>query len=51
MSLILGWIARIYDTLLTVLRLARAEGISPHAAADRLAGERLAALAAKRRQQ
>jgi leucine dehydrogenase len=56
---ILGWseeetgerIAGIYDTLLTVLRLARAEGISPHAAADRLAGERLAALAAERRQQ
>jgi hypothetical protein len=36
MSLILGWITRIYDTLLTVLRLA---------------GERLAALAAERRQQ
>ena len=56
---ILGWsgeqtnerIAGIYDTLLTVLWLARAEGISPHAAADRLAGERLAALAAERRQQ
>jgi leucine dehydrogenase len=55
---ILGWsgeetserIAGIYDTLLTVLRLARAEGIPPHAAADRLAGERLAALAAERRQ-
>jgi leucine dehydrogenase len=53
---ILGWsgeetserIAGIYDTLLTVLRLARAEGIPPHAAADRLAGERLAALAERR---
>ncbi|MEO6193039.1 MAG: Glu/Leu/Phe/Val dehydrogenase dimerization domain-containing protein [Thermoanaerobaculia bacterium] len=56
---ILGWsgeqtserIAGIYDTLLTVLRLARAEGISPHAAAERLACERLSLLAAKRRQQ
>jgi leucine dehydrogenase len=56
---ILGWsgeetserIAGIYDTLLTVLRLAQAEGIPPHAAADRLAGERLAALAAERKQQ
>jgi leucine dehydrogenase len=56
---ILGWsgeetserIAGIYDTLLMVLRAARAEGIPPHTAADRLAGERLTALAAKRRQQ
>lgn len=55
---ILGWsgeetserIAGIYDTLLTVLRLARAEGIAPHTAADRLAGERLSLAAAKRRQ-
>jgi leucine dehydrogenase len=55
---ILGWsqsetrarIERIYDTLSTVLQLARAEGIPPHAAADRLAGERLAALGAERRE-
>lgn len=55
---ILGWsdaetserIERIYDTLSQVLRLARAEGIPPHAAADRLAGERLAALGAERRE-
>ncbi len=55
---ILGWseeetrerIERIYDTLSSVLRLARAEGIPPHAAADRLAGERLAALGAGRRE-
>jgi leucine dehydrogenase len=34
----------IYDTLLAVLRLAAAEGVSPHTAADRLAEERLAKL-------
>jgi leucine dehydrogenase len=53
---ILGWseaaandrIEAIYDTLLAVLRLAGAEGIPPHAAADRLAGERLTALEAER---
>ncbi len=55
---ILGWseeesrrrIDGIYDTLLDVLRLARAEGLPPHAAADRLAEERLATLQAERRQ-
>ncbi|HSS51599.1 MAG TPA: Glu/Leu/Phe/Val dehydrogenase family protein, partial [Thermoanaerobaculia bacterium] len=49
---LLGWseaeiparIDGIYDTLLAVLRLAGAEGISPHIAADRLAEERLAGL-------
>jgi len=49
---LLGWsdeevpprIEGIYDTLLAVLRLAKAEGVSPHAAADRLAEERLAKL-------
>lgn len=49
---ILGWdedgtparIEGIYDTLLAVLRLADAEGVSPHTAADRLAEERLARL-------
>jgi leucine dehydrogenase len=49
---LLGWsdeevpprIERIYDTLLAVLRLAKAEGVSPHTAADRLAEERLAKL-------
>ncbi|HEY9420911.1 MAG TPA: leucine dehydrogenase, partial [Thermoanaerobaculia bacterium] len=54
---ILGWseeevrrrIEEIYDTLLAVLRLAEPEGLPPHVAADRLAEERLAALAAKRR--
>jgi leucine dehydrogenase len=54
---ILGWgeedvkrrIEGIYDTLLAVLRLAETEGLPPHAAADRLAEERLASLAAARR--
>lgn len=54
---ILGWseeetkrrIDGIYDTLLDVLRLARAEGLPPHAAADRLAEEHLATLQAERR--
>jgi leucine dehydrogenase len=49
---LLGWsedetparIDGIYDTLLAVLRLAEAEGVSPHTAADRLAEERLASL-------
>jgi leucine dehydrogenase len=49
---LLGWgeeevparIDGIYDTLLAVLRMAKAEGVSPHAAADRLAEERLAQL-------
>jgi leucine dehydrogenase len=49
---LLGWseeevparIEGIYDTLLTVLRLAGAEGVSPHTAADRLAEERLAGM-------
>jgi leucine dehydrogenase len=49
---LLGWsdeevparIEGIYDTLLAVLRLAKAEGVSPHTAADRLAEERLAKL-------
>jgi leucine dehydrogenase len=49
---LLGWseeevparIDGIYDTLLAVLRLAAAEGVSPHTAADRLAEERLAQL-------
>src|SRR5436305_1508653 len=53
----LGWraeearrrIDRIYDTLLDVLRLSQAEGLPPHAAADRLAEQRLAALEAERR--
>ena len=44
-----GRIDAIYDTLLAVLRLATAEGIPPHAAADRLAGERLTALEAERK--
>lgn len=56
---ILGWseeesrrrIDGIYDTLLDVLRSGEAEGLPPHAAADRLAEERLATLAAERRQQ
>lgn len=39
----------IYDTLLAVLRLAETEGLPPHAAADRLAEERLESLAAARR--
>jgi leucine dehydrogenase len=55
---ILGWseeatrerIERIYDTLAEVLRWAQAAGIPPHTAADRLAGERLAALGAERRE-
>ena len=55
---ILGWSAAesrrridgIYDTLLDVLRSGEAEGIPPHAAADRLAEERLATLEAERRQ-
>ncbi len=55
---ILGWseeesrrrIDGIYDTLLDVLRLAAAEGLPPHAAADRRAEERLATLEAERRQ-
>jgi leucine dehydrogenase len=55
---ILGWseeatrerIERIYDTLAEVLRFAQAAGIPPHAAADRLAGERLASLEAERRE-
>jgi leucine dehydrogenase len=49
---LLGWseaeamerVDGIYDTLLGVLRLAEAEGVAPHMAADRLAEERLAAL-------
>ncbi len=49
---LLGWseeevparIDGIYDTLLAVLRLADSQGVSPHAAADRLAEERLAQL-------
>jgi leucine dehydrogenase len=49
---LLGWrddeaaarIEGIYGTLLAVLRLAAASGVSPHAAADRLAEERLADL-------
>jgi len=49
---LLGWseeetrarVDGIYDTLLAVLRLAAAGGVSPHVAADRLAEERLAAL-------
>ncbi len=49
---ILGWgdgemkdrVERIYDTLLEVLRLAREQGLPPHAAADRLVERRLAAL-------
>ncbi len=44
-----GRIEGIYDTLLAVLRLAETEGLAPHAAADRLAEERLASLAAARR--
>ncbi|HET9211556.1 MAG TPA: Glu/Leu/Phe/Val dehydrogenase dimerization domain-containing protein [Thermoanaerobaculia bacterium] len=55
---ILGWseeearrrIDGIHDTLLEVLRLAAAEGLPPHAAADRLAEQRLATLEAERRQ-
>ena len=54
---ILGWseetardrIEAIYDTLLAVLRLARADGIPPDTAADRLARERLTALGAERK--
>lgn len=42
-------IEEIYDTLLASLRLAEAQGLPPHVAADRLAEERLASLAAKRR--
>lgn len=56
---ILGWseeesrrrIDGIYDTLLGVLRSAETAGLPPHAAADRLAEERLATLEAERRQQ
>ncbi|MFL6231696.1 MAG: Leu/Phe/Val dehydrogenase [Thermoanaerobaculia bacterium] len=55
---ILGWseaesrrrIDGIYDTLLDVLRSGEAEGLPPHAAADRLAEERMATLEAERRQ-
>jgi glutamate dehydrogenase/leucine dehydrogenase len=55
---ILGWsqeearrrIDGIYDTVLDVLRSGEAEGLPPHAAADRLAEERLATLEAERRQ-
>jgi leucine dehydrogenase len=54
----LGWsgettrerIERIYDTLVEVFQFAQAAGIPPYAAADRLAGERLAALEAERRE-
>ena len=54
---VLGWsgeevrrrIEGIYDTLLAVLRLAKAEGLPAHAAADRLAEERLSSLTAARR--
>jgi leucine dehydrogenase len=46
---LLGWqpedarrkVEAIYDTLLNIFRLARAESVSPHVAADRLAEERL----------
>jgi len=55
---ILGWSAEearrridgIYDTLLDVLRLVQVEGLPPHAAADRLAEQRLATLEVARRQ-
>jgi len=46
---LLGWsptearrkVEAIYDTLLNVFRIARAEAVPPHVAADRLAEERL----------
>jgi leucine dehydrogenase len=41
-------IDRIYDTMIEVLRLAAAQGITPNAAADRIAEERLAALRKER---
>jgi valine dehydrogenase (NAD+) len=48
----LGWneaellerLERIYDTMLEVLRLAEAQNVPPHVAADRLAERRLAEL-------
>ena len=43
-------IDRIYDTMLEVLRLAHARGLTPNAAADRIAEERLAALREERQQ-
>lgn len=53
---LLGWsgetvrerIEAIYDTMLALLRLAQDQGVPPNAAADRLAEQRLASLAASR---